>query len=109
MSIRSKLFPPANREAAGVAFIRTFWQVVRATGFLGGAGIITVTATDLVHVNVQLLLYALGGVLISGILSGSISAGDILVHGLPAAYTPDAPASDPEPAATVVTPPKPLH
>lgn len=86
MGITSRLFPPANREAAGVAFIRTFWQVVRATGVLGGAGIITVSAGDLITVDWVLVGYTAGAVLISAIGSGLLAAGDILVHGLPGAY-----------------------
>lgn len=103
MSVTKSLFPPANREAAVVAFLRTAWQVIRATGVLGGAGIITVNAADVAHINLQLLGYTAAAVLISGIVSGLISAGDILAHGLPDAYTSNAAASIP--AAIVSTVP----
>lgn len=86
MSIGTTLFPPANREAAAVAFLRTFWQTVRATGILGGGSAIIVTAADIQHINLVALAYIAGAVIISGILAGGLAAGDILVHGLPAAY-----------------------
>lgn len=86
MSIGKTLFPPANREAALVAFIRTFWQTVRATGLLGGAGAIVVSAADLQHLNLTAVAFIAGAVLVSGVLSGLIAAGDILTHGLPNAY-----------------------
>jgi hypothetical protein len=100
MSIRSTLFPPSNREAAAVAFLRTFWQVIRGTGFLGGSGLIVVSAANLIHVNLVLLAYSVGAVLASGILSGALAAGDILAHGLPDAYTNAATASIPATVAS---------
>lgn len=105
MSLATTLFPPANREAAMVAFLRTFWQTVRATGLLGGAGVITVSATKLASVDVSTLLYALGAVLLSGILTGLISAGDILVHGIPDAYAASIPAAIVTPALDMGTAP----
>ncbi|MCU1418723.1 MAG: hypothetical protein JWP32_2897 [Schumannella sp.] len=107
MSISKTLFPPANREAALVAFLRTFWQVVRATGLLGGAGIITVSATQVAHINLTLLGYTVGAVLISGILSGLLASGDIIVHGLPDAYSSAAIASVPAAVVSSVTIPAP--
>ena len=101
MSIGSTLFPPSNREAAIVAFLRTFWQVVRGTGFLAGGGIITVSATQLMHINLTLLAYTVGAVLLAGILSGALAAGDILAHGLPNAYQAAAVANIP---TAIVTP-----
>jgi len=100
MSIGSTLFPPSNREAAVVAFLRTFWQVVRGTGFLGGSGLIVMSAANFIHVNLTLLGASVGAVLASGLLSGALAAGDILVHGLPDAYT--SAASSSAPATTVV-------
>jgi hypothetical protein len=101
MSIGTTLFPPSNREAALVAFLRTFWQVVRGAGVLAGGGIITVSATQLMHINLTLLAYTVGAVLLAGILSGALAAGDILSHGLPTSYTNAALASIP---AAIVTP-----
>lgn len=95
MSIGSTLFPPSNREAALVAFLRTFWQVIRGTAFLGGSGLIAVTATDLIHINLTLLAYTVGAILASGIISGALAAGDILAHGLPNAYQAAAVANIP--------------
>jgi hypothetical protein len=103
MSIGTTLFPPANREAALVAFLRTFWQVVRATAALGGVGVITVSATQLAHIDLRELAFVVGAILASGIISGALAAGDILVHGLPNAYQAAAVASIP--AAVVSTVP----
>lgn len=88
MSVLGRLFPASNREAAGVAFVRTFWQTVRATGFLGGAGVIVVQAAELIAVDWVGLGVAAAAVLLSGVGSGLLAAGDILVHGLPDAYRP---------------------
>lgn len=107
MSITTTLFPSANREAALVAFLRTFWQVVRATALLGGAGIITVSATQVAHVDVALLGYTIAGILISGVISGLLAAGDILAHGLPDAYSSAAIASAPAAVVSSVTIPAP--
>lgn len=101
MSIGSTLFPPSNREAAIVAFLRTFWQVIRGTAFLGGSGLIVVTAADLVHINLTLLAYTVGAILASGVISGALAAGDILAHGLPNAYQAAAVANIP---TAIVTP-----
>lgn len=101
MSIGSTLFPPSNREAALVAFLRTFWQVIRGTAFLGGSGLIVVTAADLVHINLTLLAYTVGAILASGVISGALAAGDILAHGLPNAYQAAAVANIP---TAIVTP-----
>ena len=107
MSIGKTLFPPANREAALVAFLRTFWQTVRATGLLGGTGAIVVSAADLQHLNLVALAYIAGAVLASGVLSGAIAAGDILAHGLPNAYQSAVVASIPAAQFDVVPTPAP--
>lgn len=107
MSISSSLFPPANREAAAVAFLRTFWQVIRATSYLGGGGIIVVTATQLAHINLQLLGLVVGAILASGVLSGLLAAGNILANGLPDAYTNAAAALSSSTVTNVYNPPVP--
>lgn len=86
MSVLGRLFPASNREAAGVAFVRTFWQTVRATGLLGGAGAIAVNAAEIASVDWVGLAVGAGLVIASGLLAGWNAAGDILVHGLPPAY-----------------------
>lgn len=91
MSIWKKLFPPANRQAAAVAWIRTFWQTIRGTSYLGGAGAIVFNAADIQHINLTVLGWIVAAVVSTAVLTASLSAGDILVHGLPSAYT-DAPA-----------------
>jgi hypothetical protein len=108
MSVFSKLFPPANREAAGVAFIRTAWQTARATAVLSVGGGVIVTAAQLAAINWLTVLYTVGGIVITSLIAGGLAGGDILVHGLPGAYAPpvepeaapvEAPAAPVEPAA----------
>lgn len=92
MSVFGTLFPSQNRTAAGVAFIRTAWQTIKATSIVGvGAGVI-VTAGDLLVVDWQTVGLTVAGIGITATLAASSSAIDILVHGLPEAYT--APAGD---------------
>lgn len=107
MSISKTLFPPSNREAALVAFLRTFWQVVRATSILGGGGAIVVSAADLQHIHLITLAYIAGAVMLSATLSGLFAAGNILVNGLPAAYSNAAIASIPAAAVSSVAIPAP--
>lgn len=87
MSIITVLFPPVNREAAVVAFLRTAWQTIRATTALGVAGGVTVTATKLATIDWPTVTYGVSAILLAGILAGALAAGDILVHGLPSSYT----------------------
>lgn len=86
MSIKSTLFPPANRTAALVAFLRTFWQTVRGVGGLtilgGGALVINHAAT----IDWPTIGWAAIGIIGSGIIAGALSGGDILTNGLPTAY-----------------------
>lgn len=101
MSVSTTLFPPANRQAAAVAFLRTFWQTVRATGYLASGGIITITATQLATIDVRTLALTAAAILTSGLLSGTLAAGNILTNGLPTAYqNTTTPAAAAIPAAT---------
>ena len=87
MTIRAALFPPANRTAALVAFLRTFWQTVRGVGgltILGGGALVVNHAAV---IDWPLVGWAVLGIILSGILAGALSGGDILANGLPAAYT----------------------
>lgn len=104
MALSKTLFPPANREAAAVAFLRTFWQVVHATGILGGGGLITISTTQLAVIDIRTVALAAGAVLLSGIVSGLFSAGDILANGLPPAYTANAVASNTGASVAVSSP-----
>lgn len=105
MSITKTLFPPANREAAAVAFLRTFWQTVRAVGSLSIVGGIVVTANQLATINWTEFGYTAGAVVLSGILAGALAGGDVLTKGLPDAYiaslNPAVPVSAPVPAPIV--------
>ena len=98
MSIITTLFPPANREAAAVAFLRTFWQAVRSVGGLSVAGGAIITANRLATINWSELGYVAVAVLLSGIVAGIISGGNILANGLPDAYTAAAVPVAPVPA-----------
>jgi hypothetical protein len=97
MSVLSSLFPKANRLAAGVAFLRTAWQTAQATGALAVTGGVVVTANDLAAIDWSSVGLTAAGVGITAVIAGGIAAGNILVHGLPAAYTAD-PVSDVTPA-----------
>jgi hypothetical protein len=108
MSITATLFPPANREAAIVAFLRTIWQVLKGTGLVGSAGYILVTSAQIAHLDVQTVGVAIGAIALSAILSGVFSAFSILVNGLPTSYTasPAVVAAPvvPDAVVTLVTP-----
>lgn len=103
MSIAKTLFPPANREAALVAFLRTFWQVIRPPIVLGSVALAGIATTGVVHISLKVLAIAAGAAVVSAIVSGLLAAGDILKNGLPNAYQNAAVASIP--AAQVSTVP----
>ena len=86
MSIKTALFPPANRTAALVAFLRTFWQTVRGVGGLTILGGGTLVINHAATIDWPTIGWATIGVIGSGILAGALSGGDILTNGLPAAY-----------------------
>lgn len=102
MSLSTTLFPPANREAATVAFLRTAWQVIRATGGLGGVGVIAVSASGLASINWPTVGYAAAAVVLSAIFSGLLAAGNILANGLPGAYQAAAIVAAPAAAVAAV-------
>lgn len=95
MSIGTTLFPPANRQAALVAFLRTFWQVIRPPIALGGLGLGVIASTGTLHLDLKVLGIIAAATVLSGIVSGALAAGDILKNGLPNAYTNAAVASIP--------------
>ena len=103
MSIAKTLLPPANREAALVAFLRTFWQVIRPPIVLGSVALAGVATTGVVHVSLNTLGLIAAAAVLSAIVSGLLAAGDILKNGLPNAYQNAAVASIP--AAIVSTVP----
>lgn len=87
MSLATTLFPAANRQAALTAFLRTAWQTARASIALFVTGGVVVTAGSLLTVDWFLVLLTVCAVVIMSALAGALSAGDILIHGLPDAYT----------------------
>ncbi|UFS59462.1 hypothetical protein [Subtercola endophyticus] len=87
MSLATTLFPAANRQAALTAFLRTAWQTARASIALFVTGGVVVTAGSLLTVDWFLVLLTVAAVVIMSVLAGALSAGDILIHGLPDAYT----------------------
>jgi hypothetical protein len=103
MSIGKTLFPPSNRQAALVAFLRTFWQVIRPPIALGGLALGTLATTGVLHLDLKVLGIIAGAAVLSAVVSGVLAAGDILKNGLPNAYTNAAVASIP--AAVVSTVP----
>ena len=104
MSLKSTLFPPANREAAIVAFLRTVWQVIKGTGLVGASGYIVVTSAQIAHLDVQTVGVAVAAIALSAILSGAFSAFSILINGLPTAYTSSATVAPVPILNTIVTP-----
>lgn len=86
MSLATTLFPPANRQTAFVAFLRTFWQVIKGTSVVGATGYVTVTAGQLVVLDVHTVLLVVGALVVSALLSGAFAASNILINGLPATY-----------------------
>ena len=122
MTTSTALFPPANRTAALVAFLRTFWQTVRAVGGLTVIGGGALEVNHIATLDWVTIGYAALGVIASGLIAGAISGGDILTNGLPTAYsaaviaaniapgaiTPkhstDTPSPAPEPAPMVMPP-----
>lgn len=99
MTVLGSLFPKANRLAAGVAFLRTAWQTAQATSVLAVTGGVVVTANALASVDWVSVGLTVAGVAVTSVIAGSTAAVNILVHGLPAAYT-----ATPAPDAPVVTP-----
>ncbi|KRC52119.1 hypothetical protein ASE16_03465 [Leifsonia sp. Root227] len=86
----STLFPPANRQAAKIAFIRTFWQAVTgSTVVIGGSGFV-LSAAGLANLDWAALGYGVGAIALTGLIAAGKSAGNILVNGLPNAYLPSA-------------------
>ena len=100
MTIRTALFPPANRTAALVAFLRTFWQTVRAVGGLTVIGGGAIVVNHVAAIDWPTIGYAALGVIASGLIAGAISGGDILANGLPAAYVDTVTAAGTLPGAT---------
>jgi hypothetical protein len=110
MSVFGSLFPKANRLAAGVAFLRTAWQTAQATGALAVTGGVVVTANDLASVDWVSVGLTVAGVGVTAVIAGGVAAVNILVHGLPAAYTAAsagvaAPVDTPAPVEPVVETP----
>jgi hypothetical protein len=100
------LFSPANKQAAKIAFIRTFWQsVTGASVVIGGSGFV-LSAANLAHLDWVSLGYGVGAIALTGVIAASKAAGNILVNGLPQSYQAvvNAPAAPVE-AAPVETAP----
>lgn len=105
MSITSTLFPPAYREAALVAFLRTFWQTIRPPIVLGSLGLGTIAATGAMHIDLKFVGIVAAASVLFAIVSGVLAAGDILKNGLPNAYVNAAAATIP---ASVASSPQPV-
>ena len=93
------MYPSKNRVIAAVAFVRTFKQTFVGAFTVGGAGLITVSATDIAQLNWDIVIAAAVALLLSAILSAAVAFDDVSRNGLNSKYM-DA-ANPPAPAVIV--------
>lgn len=93
------LYPAKNRVIAAVAFVRTFKQTIVGAFTVGGAGLITVSATDIAQLNWDIVLATAIALFLSAVLSAGVAFDDVSRNGLNSKYM-DA-ANPPAPAVTV--------
>jgi hypothetical protein len=86
MTLATTLFPPANRQSALVAFLRTFWQVIKGMTVVGGSGYVVITSAQIATLDLHTVLVVGAALILSALLSGAFAASNILVNGLPASY-----------------------
>ena len=102
------LFPTRYRQAAAVAWLRTFYQCITGTVLVAGAGTLSLTASSLLTVNWASVALGAAAVTLSSVVAATRAACDVLANGLPDAYgvtgAVPAPPVAPEPA----TPPVPV-
>jgi hypothetical protein len=93
------MYPAKNRVIAAVAFVRTFKQTFTGAFTVGGAGLITISATDIAQLNWDIVLATAIALFLSAILSAAVAFDDVSRNGLNSKYM-DA-ANPPAPAVTV--------
>ena len=93
------MYPAKNRVIAAVAFVRTFKQTFTGAFTVGGAGLITVSATDIAVLNWDIVLATAVALFLSAVLSAAVAFDDVSRNGLNSKYM-DA-ANPPAPAVTV--------
>lgn len=93
------MYPAKNRVIAAVAFVRTFKQTFTGAFTVGGAGLITISATDIAQLNWDIVLATAIALLLSAVLSAAVAFDDVSRNGLNSKYM-DA-ANPPAPAVTV--------
>lgn len=93
------MYPAKNRVIAAVAFVRTFKQTFTGAFTVGGAGLITVSATDIAQLNWDIVLATAIALFLSAVLSAAVAFDDVSRNGLNSKYM-DA-ANPPAPAVTV--------
>lgn len=97
------LYPAKNRVIAAVAFVRTFKQTFVGAFTVGGAGLITVSATDIAQLNWDIVIAAAIALFLSAVLSAAVAFDDVSRNGLNSKYmdaaNPAAPAVSVDPVA----------
>ena len=93
------MYPAKNRVIAAVAFVRTFKQTFTGAFTVGGAGLITVSATDIAVLNWDIVIATAVALFLSAVLSAMVAFDDVSRNGLNSKYM-DA-ANPPAPAVTV--------
>lgn len=93
------MYPAKNRVIAAVAFVRTFKQTIVGAFTVGGAGLITISATDIAQLNWDIVIAAAIALFLSAVLSAMVAFDDVSRNGLNSKYM-DA-ANPPAPAVTV--------
>lgn len=93
------MYPAKNRVIAAVAFVRTFKQTFTGAFTVGGAGLITISATDIAQLNWDIVLATAIALFLSAVLSAGVAFDDVSRNGLNSKYM-DA-ANPPAPAVTV--------
>lgn len=103
------MYPAKNRVIAAVAFVRTFKQTFTGAFTVGGAGLITISATDIAQLNWDIVLATAIALFLSAVLSAGVAFDDVSRNGLNSKYmdaaNPPAPAVmvDPKAVAGVIT------
>lgn len=93
------MYPAKNRVIAAVAFVRTFKQTFTGAFTVGGAGLITISATDIATLNWDIVIATAVALFLSAVLSAAVAFDDVSRNGLNSKYM-DA-ANPPAPAVTV--------